>query len=78
VQPSALKTVTEATECNVALQVLLLILQSQRNHLILLHKFRCFLMEREGMTAKTKGCRRYRVQSWQGVVSVRVKGTEAA
>jgi hypothetical protein len=34
--------------------------------------------EREGMTAKTKGCRRYRVQSWQGVVSVRVKGTEAA
>jgi hypothetical protein len=44
VQPSALKTVTEATECNVAPQVLLLILQSQRNHLILLHKFRCFLM----------------------------------
>jgi hypothetical protein len=47
VQPSALKTVTEATECNVAPQVLLLILQSQRNHLILLHKFRCFLMYRQ-------------------------------
>jgi hypothetical protein len=39
-------TATERTECNRASQMQLLVLQNQLFKLILLHKFRCFLMYR--------------------------------